>query len=213
MQRCDNMKLVNVAQMRELERIAIEEYGVPSLLLMENAASGFVSALMVEYGDVTAKKIHVFCGRGNNGGDGFAIARMLKNLGAHVFITLLCDVADVAGDAKTNMVIAENMQIPYVESELCSAADIIVDAIFGTGFHGETEGVTKDAIEYINKSKAYVASVDIPSGVSADTGYAAKSAVYADLCVTFAAAKPGHLLYPGKDHYKTLMKHLSLYVL
>ncbi|MBQ4087429.1 MAG: NAD(P)H-hydrate dehydratase [Clostridia bacterium] len=200
------MKLVNVAQMRELERIAIEDYGVPSLLLMENAASGFVSALLSEYGEVSGKKVHVFCGRGNNGGDGFAIARMLKNLGAHVFITLLCDVSDVTGDAKINMAIAENMQIPFVESRLCYGADIIVDAIFGTGFHGETEGFAKEVIGHINESEAFVASVDIPSGLSADTGHASQIAVYADLCVTFAAAKPGHLLFPGKDHYKTLIK-------
>ena len=200
------MKLVNVAQMRELERIAIEEYDVPSLLLMENAASGFVSALIKEYGSISGKKIHVFCGRGNNGGDGFAIARMLKNMGAHVFVTLLCEENQVAGDAKVNMEIAKKMQIPFVESCLCMASDIIVDAIFGTGFHGETEGAYQEAIGYINESEAYVAAVDIPSGVSADTGHAAKTSVFADLCVTFAAAKTGHLLFPGKAHFKKLIK-------
>ncbi len=200
------MKLVTVAQMRKLEQIAMEEYSVPSLLLMENAASGFVSALVAEYGSVAGKRIHVFCGRGNNGGDGFAIARMLKNMGAHVFITLLCDESTVAGDAKTNMDIAQKMQIPFVESILCMAADIIIDAIFGTGFHGETEGVYKEAISYINQSEAYVASVDIPSGVSADSGHVAESSVFSDLCVTFAAAKPGHLFFPGKAHYKKLVK-------
>ena len=200
------MKLVNVVQMRELERIAIEEYGVPSLLLMENAASGFVDALLTEYGAIAGKKVHVFCGKGNNGGDGFAIARMLKNKGAHVLITLTCSDGEVAGDAKINMEIARNMGIPFVEGVLSMAADVVIDALFGTGFRGETEGAACEAISQMNESTAYVASVDIPSGVAADTGHAAENAVKADLCVTFAAAKPGHLVYPGKAYYKKLIK-------
>ncbi len=200
------MKLVNAAQMREIERIAIEEYGVPSLLLMENAASGFVAALCGQIGDIAGKKVHVFCGKGNNGGDGFAIARMLKNMGAFVFITLTCEKDLVSGDAKTNLEIAEKMGIPFVESACYMAADVIVDALFGTGFRGETKGADREAIDYINESQAYVASVDIPSGIAADTGRASEISVMADLCVTFAAAKPGHLLYPGKAHIKKLVK-------
>lgn len=200
------MKLVTVAQMRELERIAIEEYGVLSLLLMENAAQGFVSALASEYSDFTAKKVHVFCGKGNNGGDGFAIARMLKNRGASVCITLLCEESEITNDAKTNFDIVKHMGIPFVPSSLCVEADVIVDAIFGTGFRGETEGIVKTAIAKINESNGVVAAVDIPSGVSADTGHASETAVYADLCVTFAALKPGHILFPGKEHSKKLVQ-------
>lgn len=200
------MKVVNVSQMRELEQIAIEEYGVPSLLLMENAAAGFVSALQSETGPVSGKKIHIFCGRGNNGGDGFAIARMLHNLNADVSITLLFDETTAAGDAKINLEIVKKMGIPFSESTQCLNCDIIVDAIFGTGFHGETEGTAKTCIDLINESTAYTASVDIPSGVAADTGRASASSVYADLCVTFAALKPGHLLFPGRAHFKKLIK-------
>lgn len=200
------MKLVTAAQMRELERIAIEEYGVPSLILMENAASGFMEALTKEYGELFAKKVHVFCGKGNNGGDGFAIARFLQNQGAYVCITLLGAEAALSKDAKTNMEIAKRMQIPFVPAAHCMEADIVIDAIFGTGFHGETKGAEKEAIMHINSSCAYVASVDIPSGVSADTGQAAEVAVLADLCVTFSAAKLGHLLFPGKSHLKKLVK-------
>lgn len=200
------MKLVTAEQMRELERIAIEEYGVPSLILMENAASGFSDALTKEYGSLFAKKVHIFCGKGNNGGDGFAIARMLKNRGVFVAITLLGEESALTTDAKTNMEIAKRMQIPFVPAAECAEADIIIDAIFGTGFLGETKGAEKEAIVLMNGSHAYIASVDIPSGVSADTGHAATEAVFADLCVTFSAAKPGHLLFPGKSHVGTLIK-------
>lgn len=200
------MKLVDVKTMCELERIAIEDFAVPSLLLMENAGTGAVLALKQEFGDVKNKKIHIFCGGGNNGGDGFVIARMLHNLNAKVKISLLSDRNKISGDAKINLEIAEKMGIPFVSFKECQSADIIVDAIFGTGFRGETEGDIKKCIDLINESGAYVLSVDIPSGVSADTGHASSSSVCADLCVTFSALKPGHLLFPGKGYYKKLIK-------
>ncbi len=200
------MKLVDVKTMRELERIAIEYFGVPSLLLMENAASGVVLALKNELGELSGKKVHIFCGGGNNGGDGFAIARMLHNLGADVKITLLAERETIKGDAKTNLEICEKMEITFSDYKACKDADILVDAIFGTGFRGETEGKIKDCIDLINSLGAYTMSVDIPSGVSADSGHASRSSVYADLCVTFSALKPGHLLFPGKSYYKKLIK-------
>ncbi len=200
------MKVVTVSQMRDLERIAIENCGVPSLLLMENAAAGFLAALQSEFGEIKGKKIHVFCGKGNNGGDGLAIARMAHNLNADVSITLLFDEAAAAGDAKTNLEIVKKMGIPFTDAAQCLHCDIIVDAVFGTGFHGETTGETKQCIEFINESNAFVASVDIPSGVSADTGQASSGSVFADLCVTFAALKPGHLLFPGRGHFLKLIK-------
>lgn len=200
------MKVVNVSQMRGLEQAAIEDCGVPSLLLMENAAAGFLMALERETGSVAGKKIHVFCGRGNNGGDGFAIARMAHNLHADVTITLLFDETLAEGDAKTNLKIVKKMGIPFSAAGGGISCDIIVDAIFGTGFHGEIEGNVKSCIDAINNSGAFVASVDIPSGVSADTGHASASSVFADLCVTFAALKPGHLLFPGRGHFLKLIK-------
>ena len=200
------MKLVTVSQMREWERIATEDFAVPSLLLMENAAAGVVRAIETEVGCLSQKKIHVFCGKGNNGGDGFAVARMLHNQNANVVITPLFDEHDAKGDAKQNLDMAKKLGIPFVSLDACQNCDIIVEAIFGTGFHGEVAGGAKTAIEAINKSPAFVVSVDIPGGVNADTGKAAATAVFADLCVTFSALKPGHLLYPGKNHYQKLMK-------
>ena len=200
------MKVVNVPQMRGLERAATDGCGVPSLLLMENAAAGFLMALERETGSVAGKKIHIFCGKGNNGGDGFAIARMAHNLHADVTITLVFDETAAAGDAKTNLEIVKKMGIPFTDAVQCLACDIIVDAVFGTGFHGETEGYAKLCIDAINESGAFVASVDIPSGVSANTGHASSASVFADLCVTFAAIKPGHLLFPGRGHFLKLIK-------
>lgn len=200
------MKLADVKTMQMLERTATTKYGVPSILLMENAATGFVRALLKEVSEAIKKTICVVCGKGNNGGDGFAIARMLYNLGADVSCVCLFDGASLSGDAKTNYEIAKKMGIPFVDVDVCKQKDIIVDAIFGTGFHGDTEGAAKMAIDMINESSAFVASVDIPSGVSADTGAASVSSVFADLCVTFSALKPGHLLFPGKAHIKKLVK-------
>lgn len=200
------MKVVNVSQMRKLEMIATEEYGIPSLLLMENAAEGFIKALQNEIGSISGKKLHVFCGCGNNGGDGFAIARMACNLNADVAVTVLCDEDKATGDAKTNFEIVKKMGIPFTEADRCLSCDIVADAIFGTGFHGEAAGKAKQCIELINKSNAYVASVDIPSGVSADTGRTSSASVFANLCVTFSALKPGHLLFPGRACFKKLIK-------
>ncbi len=200
------MKLVTVSQMRELERIAIAEYGVPSALLMENAAAGFINALKEEVGSLSGKKIQVVLGKGNNAGDGLAIARMAHNAGAFVTLTPLFDVSLFSGDAKTNYEIVKKMGLKATPVEDCLSKDIVVDAIFGTGFSGEVTGSIKDAICKINESEAYVASVDIPSGVNADTGSVLGVCVEADLCVTFLALKPGHLLFPGKAHSKKLIK-------
>jgi len=200
------MKLVTVSQMQEWERIAMEDFAVPSLLLMENAAAGCIAALKKEVGCLFGKKIHVFCGKGNNGGDGFAIARMLHNQNARVVITPLFDENDAKGDAKQNLDMARKLGIPFVPASDCLNCDVIVEAIFGTGFHGEVTGDAKTAITAINESPAFVVSIDIPGGVNADTGKASATAVFADLCVTFSATKPGHLLYPGKTHYQKLIK-------
>ena len=192
--------------MREWERITTEDFAVPSLLLMENAAAGAVRAIEAEVGSLSGKRVHVFCGKGNNGGDGFAIARMLHNKNAQVVITPLFDENDAKGDAAQNLDMAKKLGIPFVPAGNCLNCDIIVEAIFGTGFHGEVTEDAKIAIEAINESPAFVVSVDIPGGVNADTGKASATAVFADLCVTFSAAKPGHLLYPGKNHYQKLIK-------
>lgn len=197
------MIAISVEKMRELEIKAINKLNIPSILLMENSAYGFVSALKAEYGEILNKKICVICGKGNNGGDGYAIARILRLLGASVEVFSVCDTSTLSNDAKTNFSIVCNMDIPFI-NELEDKYDIIIDAVFGTGFYGDVKEETSKVLDFINNSSAYVASVDIPSGLSADNGQGT-SYVKADLCVTFGYAKCGHFIYPAKSAYKKLV--------
>lgn len=196
------MIAISVEKMRESEKHAIENLNIPSILLMEDAAYGFVSALKAETGKLNRKRVCVVCGKGNNGGDGYAVARLLHLSGAKVCILPVCDTNTLSGDAKTNCEIAKNMGISFV-TEL-PECDIIVDAIFGTGFHGTVSSDIEKVINDINKSKSYVASVDIMSGISADNGQG-QIFVNADLCVSFGYAKQGTFLYPAKSACKKLI--------
>lgn len=196
------MIAISVEKMRELENHAIEKFNIPSALLMENAAYGFVSALKQEISDLNKKKVCVVCGKGNNGGDGYAIARLLHLSGAKVTILPVCDIVALSGDAKTNCEIAKTMGIPFVRE--LPDCDIIVDAIFGTGFHGEVSPDIERIINDINNTNSYVASVDIMSGLSASNGQG-EIFVRADLCVSFGYAKYGLFLHPAKGAYKKLI--------
>ncbi len=198
------MIAVDILTMKNLEKAATDDYGIPSIILMENAACGFVLALEKETGSLKGKNICVVCGRGNNGGDGYAIARLMHLKDANVDIFPLCDVSTLSGDAKTNMERAKKMGIPFIDSFKYNY-DIVIDAIFGTGFHGEVEGSAKYAIEYMNESGSYIASVDVPSGVIADIGQVCKTYVNANLLVTFGYAKIGLFLYPARSSYKKLI--------
>ncbi len=195
------MKLLTAAQMMELERLAIEEFGIPSLVLMENAARSFCNVLEREWGSVQKKEIAVYCGGGNNGGDGFAIARHLHNRGASVTIVAGFEPAKLKQDAKINFDIITRMGVPVLP--LCDVQSrhfsVIVDALFGTGFHGEPEGVYKELIGDINGSHTFIASVDMPSGADSTAGRVAQTCVHADITVTFGMAKLGQFLYPAKE--------------
>ena len=195
------MIAISPQKMRELETSAIEKLNIDSSLLMEDAAYGFVLALNQEITDINSKKVCVVSGKGNNGGDGFAIARLLAFKGSEVFILPVCDTALLKGDAKKNFEITKNMGIPFVDK--LPKCDIIIDAIFGTGFHGTVSSDIKTIIEDINKSDAYIASVDIPSGVSSENGQG-DTFVCCDLCVTFGYAKYGMFFHPAKGAYKKL---------
>ncbi len=196
------MKLVTASQMTELERKAIEKYGISSLLLMENAARGFCDYLEQETGSVKGKKIAVFCGSGNNGGDGFAIARHLCNRGGQVTVVKCFCEDKLKPDAKTNFETVKKMGLPMVShTEIVgNRFTIVVDALFGTGFHGVPEGDYADMIEAINQTGAFVASVDIPSGAGSSDGRVEGACVRADMTVTFGLAKFGQFLYPTKDY-------------
>ncbi len=197
------MKAITADAMRHLEDEAINEYKIPSIVLMENAACGFVAALNSEYGKTAGKKICVLCGKGNNAGDGYAIARLLSFSGDKVFVLPVFDVSLLSGDAKTNADVIKNMGITFI-NDLEDEYDIIVDAIFGTGFHGEVKSPVKELIEKVNHTSAYIASVDVPSGVSL-TGATNDCFIKCDLCVTFGYAKLYQFTGAAQSSFKKLI--------
>ncbi|MBR5156216.1 MAG: NAD(P)H-hydrate dehydratase [Clostridia bacterium] len=206
------MKLVTADMMRELEEISFSEYGVSSLVMMENAAQGFCEKLESETGSVCGKKINIFCGRGNNGGDGFAIARLLSVRGANVTVFIAFNPDELKKDARTNYELAVKFGISISEfTGLTGDCDIVIDALYGIGFHGDIEGEELEMVNKINSSGAFVASVDMPSGASANDGSVAKTCVKADLTVTFGAAKIGQFLYPAKKRVgKLVVSEISI---
>ncbi len=191
--------------MRRLDAHAIEEIGIPGIVLMENAARAMLEAIEERLGDVEPLSIAVICGPGNNGGDGFALARHLFLRGAEVDVYLLPDADSLKGDALTNYVLLERLGLHAIqwaaedEGITLTEYDLIVDAIFGTGAVRAPDGVYAQAIEAINESPAEVYAVDVPSGIDATTGEAPGEAVEADVTVTFQEAKCGLLLPPGRD--------------
>ena len=198
------MLAISVNEMKRLEEKAINEYGIPSVVLMENAAMGFISALANEYGNLKSKKVLVVCGKGNNAGDGFAIARLLHFGGAFVSVLPLFDIDTLTPDTKTNALASKNIGIPFIK-DMVAEYDIIIDAIFGTGFHGEIVSPVKEIIEKINESSSYIASVDVPSGTELCDGAKNILVVNSDLCVTFGFAKLHQFTGVNKNAFKKLV--------
>jgi hydroxyethylthiazole kinase-like uncharacterized protein yjeF len=199
------MKVSSVTEMRELDRTAIENYGIEDKLLMENAGNATYFVILQEFG-IEGKRFLVFCGIGNNGGDGFVIARKIHSAGGEVTVFIIGDRGKFEGSAKMNLDIISYLPIevrqiddPASVREEVFCCDCIVDAIFGTGLARNVEGIYSDIIEIINESGKTVFSVDIPSGVNGDTGKVMGIAVRADCTVTFGLPKRGNMLYPGYD--------------
>jgi len=210
------MKILSAAEMRDVDRLTTERFGVPSLLLMENAAARTVEATEKKFGDVADKRALIICGRGNNGGDGAAIARLLHNKGASVDVLLLGRVEDSKGDARTNFEAALDIAAKggtgfrFVEIETpeqfwaeASAYPhaLFFDAIFGTGLTRPASGLFEEAIHLLNDhtNDWPVISVDIPSGIASDSQELIGPSVKADLTVTFTAPKIGNILPPAAD--------------
>jgi len=205
-------ELVSGAGMKELDRKTIEEKGVPSLVLMERAALACVEALtradalmgIDALRTSKAGKAICVCGAGNNGGDGFAIARLLSLAGIDSNVLFIGDRKKMSEEIKQQALIAENYKVPIIENDLSliKGSSIIVDALFGIGLVREVAGIYLDAVQAINKARktgAYVLSVDVPSGISADTGEALGGAVQADATVTFAYNKIGLTIGKGLE--------------
>ncbi len=203
------MKLVTAAEMRELDRRTIEDLGVPSLVLMENAGRSTYQILRREFPEL-AGPVAVLAGRGNNGGDAFVVARYLANDGIPVAVFLLADRDQVQGDALVNLGILERMGLEVEEilgeEEInpmvhrLSRAALVVDALLGTGLNSPVQGLLARVIDRVNQLRPPVLAVDIPSGLSADTGEPLGVAVEAQVTVTYGFPKIGQILPPGRDY-------------
>ncbi len=197
------MKVSTVEMMRSLDKGAMEKYHIPDIILMENAGNAAYFVIHDEFG-IKGKRFVVFCGIGNNGGDGFVVARKLHSNGGIVTVFLLSDSEKLKGCAKDNFDILASIpvnveRIPSIQKikKAISDSDALVDAIFGTGLARDIAGSYKKVIELINKGNKPVFSIDIPSGVNGNTGQIMGCAVNADYTVTFGLPKLGNLLYPG----------------
>ncbi|MBS4028549.1 MAG: NAD(P)H-hydrate dehydratase [Ignavibacteriales bacterium] len=204
--------LLSSNEMRSCDKRAVEEYSIPSLLLMENAGRSVVDAIEKHFGNVSGKSFLIFCGKGNNGGDGFVVARHLFNRGANVHVLLVGKKSEVKGDAKTNLEIVLQLQkktkntSQFSFSEIktsflkdCPRCDIIIDALFGTRFSGEVRKPFAEIVGWMNASNKPIVAIDIPSGINSDNGMKTNVAVKANLTVTMAARKIGLIVNDGKE--------------
>lgn len=200
-------KIVTPEQMRAIDQYMIHHLQIPGIVLMENAAGGVTRKIIERFPN---GKVLVFCGLGNNGGDGLAVARQLMALGCQVFVAVLGAPERFSGDAGTNygffdalddciarMEAVEDIDFFFSQHQ---DADVLVDAIFGIGLKRSPEGIFQYAIDKMNESGKWIVSVDIPSGVDGATGRVLETAVRANETVTFQYAKVDHYIYPGADY-------------
>ncbi len=202
------MYLVTADEMRETDKRTIESFGIPGRVLMENAGRGSTRFFQKIFGDLSDKKVGVIAGKGNNGGDGFVVARYLSQKDIDVSVYLLGKKDAVkSGDAAANLALLAPLNVPVIEipdenaflhhqPSMCRQ-DIWVDAIFGTGLSFDIKGYFKTIIEYINSLNKPVFAIDIPSGINSDTGQVCGTCIRAVATATFAYPKIGHYLYPG----------------
>jgi hydroxyethylthiazole kinase-like uncharacterized protein yjeF len=224
-------RVITAAGMRELDRLTAERFATPSLLLMEAAAAAAAKAINAGFPDgLTGKRARILCGRGNNGGDGAALARALWLLGARVDVVLFGRVEETTGDARTNFEMAQRLssfeagshthppplsftecrEIGDWEEIAAHSYDLIVDALFGTGLTRPLEGVHRQVVEHValirrarersSADRPLIVSLDIPSGLNADSAALIGETVQADLTITFTAPKAGNVLPPAA-HY------------
>src|SRR3954463_7419956 len=202
------MRVLNSAQMRDADRRTIDEIGIASVVLMENAGRQVVAAIEAMHGELLEHQVAVLCGRGNNGGDGFVVARTLMQRGVSVSVFLVGRVTDVRGDARTNLDILGRLGVTVVEIADSQAWELhlsevrdctlIVDAIFGTGLNAPVTGLIESVITDINASSIPVVSIDLPSGLSADSAETRGKSIEADTTVTLAAPKLPLVLPPAE---------------
>lgn len=197
------MRVSSIAEMRELDRNAMEKFGIKDEILMENAGLASHSVLRSHL-EIKGLRALVFCGAGNNGGDGFVVARKIHSDGGSVKVFILADKNSYRGAARANLEILfrlhmdiERLKDHEAVSEEISGCDLIVDGIFGTGLTRPVAGLYRQIIELINRSGKKILSLDIPSGVNGDTGQVMGVAVRASWTCTFGLPKLGNMLFPG----------------
>jgi hydroxyethylthiazole kinase-like uncharacterized protein yjeF len=190
-------------QVRAFDSFAINTLGVPGVVLMENAGRSCAELIKEKLAGVEKPKVCIFCGTGNNGGDGYVIARHLLNSGYRVTVVICGDRSKIKGDARINLDILERLTQPVEQLNLkggditgrvkafAAGADMLVDGIFGTGLKGHLSDEYKQIIESINSENRPILAVDIPSGLDCDTGEPLGAAIKANYTVTFVAVKKG----------------------
>lgn len=201
-------EVLTAEEMRRRDERAVSQFGIPSLLLMESAGRGAVEIIEREVSSLQSKSMLIFCGRGNNGGDGFVVARYALNREANVTVVLLAHPKELKGDARINFEILRRsghpgLRIAQSFSTMLRTAryDVIVDAMFGVSFHGALRGKFASAAQWINaQRKSLIAAIDIPSGCNATTGEVQSIAVKADVTVTMGAPKVGMFLGKGNEY-------------
>ncbi len=203
------MRILNTEQMREAERRAIQDIGIASLVLMENAGRQVVAAIEALYPDLADRQVAVVCGKGNNGGDGFVVARTLHQRGVEVSVFVIGKVTEIKGDARVNLEILGRVGQTVVEvadetawelhgTEITSH-DLIIDAMFGTGLSAPLAGFYETVVADLNESGVPIVSVDIPSGLSADSTDLIGDAIDATVTVTLGAPKLPLVLPPAES--------------
>jgi NAD(P)H-hydrate epimerase len=204
------MRILTAAQMREADRFTIEDIGIPSLVLMENAGRQVVAAMEATFEAQLNGRVAVLCGRGNNGGDGFVVARTLLQRGIDTAVFIIGSLAAVRGDARTNLEILGRLGVTVVEindeqswelhfSEI-GKCTLIVDAIFGTGLTSPAAGMMETVIADVNAADIPVVSIDLPSGLSADSAQLVGDCIDAAMTVTLGAPKLPLVLPPGETY-------------
>lgn len=203
------MKIVTAAQMQALDHRTIREAGVPGTTLMERAGAGVVACLEQQLGSLRGKTVTILCGKGNNGGDGFVVARLLHQQRAKVRVLALAPLTELSRDAATmhrQLARAAGKTVikPFTSASLVQTllhdSDVVIDALLGTGLSSDVTGRFGDAIDSINQAHRLTVAIDLPSGIHADTGAVLGRAVMADLTVTFGLPKLGLFQNEGIDH-------------
>ncbi|HUK42506.1 MAG TPA: NAD(P)H-hydrate epimerase, partial [Candidatus Acidoferrales bacterium] len=203
------MLVVSSEQMREMDRLTIEKYGVPSLALMERAGEGIAEAILKRFSGPAKKGVLIVAGKGNNGGDGFVVARLLKKRRIPCEVALLARKSEVSRDSAHNLrayeklkgkVVEIDAQRPHILAQRMKGKGLLIDAILGTGMKNDVRGLYADAIDLMNLSGIPIVAVDIPSGLDTDKGTPLGLSIQAEITVALAFAKQGEVIYPGLNY-------------